>query len=86
LDALRLDGNAAAGLLQEVFGADVTTAAGTCGGCGATEALGAVLVYVAAGTVLRCPHCESVLMRIVRSSDRLWVDVRGVRSLELRTT
>ena len=85
MDGLRLDGNAAAGLLQDIFGMDVTVADGTCDGCGSTEALGAVHVYLAAGTVLRCPHCESVLMSVVRSERRLWVDVRGVRSLELRT-
>lgn len=79
----RLDGNAVAGLLQEVFGVETTPALGTCDGCGASSALGAVHVYVGAGTVLRCPHCSSVLMRIVRSGTRLWVDLRGVRSLEL---
>jgi hypothetical protein len=85
VDALRLDGNAAAGLLQEVFGTDVTDAAGTCDDCGATELLGAVHVYVGAGTVFRCPHCDAVLMRVVRSQARTWIDVRGVRSLALRT-
>lgn len=83
MDALRLDGNAAAGLLYEVFAADVTTASGTCDGCGATEAVGAVHVYQAAGTVLRCPHCESVLLKIVSDGTRFWMDARGLRALEL---
>ena len=84
MENLRLDGNAVAGLLQEVFAAEVTTAIGTCAGCGAVEAVGAVHVYNAAGTVLRCPHCEAVLMKLVTDGTRIWIDVRGVRTLELR--
>jgi hypothetical protein len=83
MDELRLDGNAAAGILQEVFATEVTTAVGTCGGCGAVDAVGAVHVYIAAGVVLRCPHCDGVLMRIVQGRERVWVDLSGVRSLEL---
>ena len=85
MEKLRLDGNAVAGLLQEVFAAEVTTAIGTCAGCGAVEAVGAVHVYNAAGTVLRCPHCEAVLMKLVTDGTRIWIDVRGVRTLELRS-
>jgi hypothetical protein len=85
MEELRLDGNAAAGLLQEVFATEITTAVGTCDVCGATEAVGAVHVYRAAGTVLRCPHCESVLIKIVRSGERIWVDLRGVRTLQVRS-
>jgi Zn finger protein HypA/HybF involved in hydrogenase expression len=84
MDELKLDGNAAAGILQEIFAVEVTTARGTCDGCGAVEAVGAVAVYVAAGYVLRCPHCDSVLMKIVTDGERIWADLRGVRSLELR--
>jgi hypothetical protein len=83
MEALRLDGNAAAGLLYEVFGAEVTTASGTCDECGATDAVGAVHVYQAAGTVLRCPHCHAVLLKIVSDGSRFWVDARGLRTLEL---
>ena len=84
MDALRLDGNAAAGILREVFGSEMTTALGTCGSCGAVGPVGAVHVYVSAGMVLRCPSCEAVLMRIVESESRLWVDLTGLRSIELR--
>jgi Zn finger protein HypA/HybF involved in hydrogenase expression len=87
MDALKLDGNAAAGLLQEVFAFEVTAATGTCDNCGAIEAIGALVVYsYAPGTVLRCPHCDSVLMRIVTDGTRYWVDLRGVRSLESTST
>ena len=81
---LRLDGNAAAGLLGEIFVREVTVAVGTCAACGARSQFGAVHVYAhAPGIVLRCPRCEAVLMRIVQAGERYWLDVRGVRSLEL---
>ena len=44
MDELTLDGNAAAGILQQVFAAEVTTARGTCAGCGQVDALGAVVL------------------------------------------
>lgn len=85
MDALKLDGNAAAGVLQQVFAAEITLATGTCDECGAVEAIGAVAVYARVpGTVLRCPHCDGVLMKIVTAGDRVWVDLRGLRTLELR--
>jgi hypothetical protein len=86
MDALRLDGNAAAGLLRQVFAMEVTTAVGTCRTCGAVNAVGAVHLYVSAGHVLRCPTCDSVLIRVVESGERIWVDLSGVRSLELDPT
>ena len=87
MDKLKLDGNAAAGVLQEIFAVEVTSATGTCDSCGAVEAVGALAVYAyAPGTVLRCPHCDAVLMRIVTDGTRYWVDLKGVRSLELTST
>ena len=41
MDEHRLDGNAAAGLLAEVFTFDITTARAACTGCGATGEVGA---------------------------------------------
>jgi uncharacterized protein DUF6510 len=86
MEALRLDGNAAAGLLSEVFACEVTTAVGTCDSCGSAEPVGAIHVYLGAGTVLRCPHCEAVVMKVVTDGERLWVDVRGLRTLEVGPT
>jgi hypothetical protein len=86
MDELRLDGNAIAGLLAEVFAVEMTTARGTCDGCGAVEPIGAVHVYKAAGYVLRCPHCDAVLAKLVTDGSRTWADLRGVRALELQTS
>jgi uncharacterized protein DUF6510 len=83
----RLDGNAIGGLLQEIFTMDMTVARGTCASCGAVNEVGRVHVYVhAPGTVVRCPGCEQVLMRIVRGGGRYWVDLTGMRSLEFAET
>jgi ribosomal protein S27E len=83
MEELTLDGNAVAGLLLEVFGAEMTTARGVCAGCGADDQIGAVLVYRAAGYVLRCPQCGAVLAKLVSDGSRAWIDLRGLRSLEL---
>jgi Family of unknown function (DUF6510) len=85
MDELVLDGNAAAGVLQQVFAAEVTTAQGTCAGCGNVDALGAVVVYSSGpGMVLRCRRCESVLAKIATDGERIWLDIRGVAGLELQ--
>ena len=82
---LRVDGNAIAGLLQEIFVAEVTAARSACGGCGAIEPVGALVVYLAGpGVVVRCPHCDGIMIRIVRNGGRTWLDLSGTRSIELR--
>ena len=83
MDELMLDGNAVAGLLREVFAVEMTTAVGTCNGCGATNEVGAVRVFRGAGVVLRCPNCDTALVKIVRGDARLWIALPGVRALEL---
>ena len=84
MDNPMLDGNAVAGLLQEVFAADVTSAVGSCATCGAREPVAATHVYRGAGVVLRCPHCDNTLAVIVRGERRVWITVPGIRALELR--
>jgi ribosomal protein S27E len=82
---LKLDGNAAAGLFRELFAFELTAARGRCNNCGAVAEIGAVMVYSnAPGTVLRCPTCGAVLMRVAGSEDRYWLDVRGITWLEIR--
>ena len=79
-EAVRLDGNAAAGILSEVFVPDITTARATCANCGAIRALGALLVYAhGMGMVVRCPSCDAVVLRVARTRTRLWLDAMGAR-------
>ena len=82
MDALMLDGNAVAGLLQEMFAVEITTAVGTCGGCGSSDPVGAMRVYRGAGVVMRCPHCDNTLVTIVKSDNRVWIGFPGVRVLQ----
>ncbi len=80
----KLDGNAAAGTLQEIFPFDMTLVQATCTGCGTTNAIGALAVYMhGMGTVVRCPSCESVLIRVVHIKGRYWLDMQGVRVLQI---
>ena len=79
----RLDGNSIAGLLENVFGRDLTVALGVCGTCGAERHVGALHVYRAAGIVVRCPDCESVLMRVVEAPQRTWIDMQGVATMQI---
>lgn len=81
-NALRLDGNAAAGILSELFVPDLTAARATCAGCGATRAVGALLVYAhGMGTVMRCPGCDSVMLCVTRTGTGLWLDATGARRI-----
>jgi hypothetical protein len=81
---LRLDGNGAAGLLQEVFPFEMTNVSTTCAGCGAVGRVGAMPVYAnAPGVVLRCARCDNVQIRIARDAGRYWVELRGVSCLEI---
>ncbi|HEY9229412.1 MAG TPA: DUF6510 family protein [Gemmatimonadaceae bacterium] len=79
VEEMRLDGNAAAGLLSEIFAPDVTVARATCGGCGADHAVGELLDYgQEMGTILRCPDCNSAMMRVV-AMRRAWrIDASGM--------
>jgi hypothetical protein len=80
----KLDGNAIGGLLLELFGVEMTVATGVCGHCGATEVVARLEVYARApGTVVRCPSCGGVLMRVVRAPGRTWLDLSGLRTLTI---
>jgi hypothetical protein len=82
---LVLDGNALAGVLREIFALDVTAFASECAACRAREPVAALKAYVRApGLVLRCRHCEAVILRMARANGRMWLDARGLRYLELR--
>ena len=82
-DELRLDGNAAAGTLGEVFSFEVTTAEYACGGCGRIDRLGGAMVYEVRelGIIVRCPSCENALIRLAHNRERHMVDLRGMRYL-----
>jgi hypothetical protein len=84
-ELLRLDGNAAAGTLGEVFFFEVTTAYYACEGCGRVDQIGAAMVYEVRGlgTIVRCPSCDNALIRLARNRGGNMVDLRGIRYLQV---
>jgi hypothetical protein len=81
-DVMPLDGNAAGGLLRELFALDVTAANITCAGCGSVAAIGEARLYaVAMGAVLRCANCNTAVLRLTHTPAGFWLDMRGARTL-----
>jgi hypothetical protein len=83
---LKLDGNAMAGLLGELFVDDVTDARGACASCGSIADMGEQHVYMypqSPGAVLRCARCESVLMVVVRTRGHVRFGLQGLAWLEV---
>ncbi len=79
-----VDGNAAAGILAQMFSTDITDAMGTCRLCGHRAAIGQVRAYVdAPGVVLRCSECDHILMRWTVTPTATWLEMPGLRSLEM---
>ena len=79
-----LDGNAVAGTLAEVFVVDMTVARTTCAMCEDTRPMAELRAFVrSAGTVLRCSSCGAAQVRMVRAPDRAWLDLQGVKVLQL---
>lgn len=77
-DELILDGNAVAGLLEEVFGWEMTASPAQCAHCGHVGECGTLLAFVGGpGTVLRCSVCKEIVLRIVQTETATYVDARG---------
>ena len=82
---LMVDGNAVAGLLQEIFGLEMTASPAECANCGQVNDMGALLAFTQApGAVLRCPACEEVMLRIVQTPDVIYLDARGAAQIRIK--
>ena len=80
----RLDGNAAGGLLNEIFPFEMTTAEVVCSGCGAAKQIGELMFYDhRMGSVLRCPGCDTSVLRITHIRESYWLDLSGITRLRL---
>lgn len=80
----RLDINAAAGPLAELFAVDLTMATVQCDGCAATTDLARYDVYAhGPGLVIRCRGCDHVVLRYSTAGGRLRLDMTGTRLLIL---
>ena len=83
---LRLDGNAAAGILREVFVYEMSAARGACASCGAVAQMGSQHLYMyplSPGAVLRCATCQDVLMVVVHAGGRYRLALPGLSWLEM---
>ena len=82
VDDAVLDGNAVGGMLGTLFAAEMTAVPGKCAQCGTMSAVGSLRAYVRApGTVLRCPACGGVVIRVVETAEATYVDARGAAYL-----
>ena len=78
-----LDGNAIAGMLEAVFGTEMTTSSGACTGCGRRSLVAELAVYLQGpGTVVRCRHCGGVVIVLVEVREVTCVDLNGLEALE----
>jgi hypothetical protein len=85
-DEQHLDGNAAGGVLGQIFAVEMTTAEVICANCDTVGPIGAALVYaMTMGTIIRCPGCGEALMRIAHGPQRYWIDFSGTRLLQINT-
>lgn len=81
-----LDGNAIAGDLAKVFGADLTAAVATCMTCGSRGMLAELRVYrTAMGSVGRCPHCDTIVVVVTHGAEHPMVSLLGLRALDSET-
>ena len=86
---LRLDGNAAAGTLRELFVHDVSAARGQCAACGTIAQMGSQHLYMSPlspGAVLRCASCQEVLLVVVYARGRYRLGMQGLVWLEMLDT
>jgi len=83
-DRLTLDANAVAGLLQEIFGSEMTVVTSQCAHCGNQAEVGTLRAYVGPAVVLRCSVCTGIVARIAVMPDgRHRIDMRGAAFLSL---
>jgi hypothetical protein len=85
--ALMLDGNAVAGVLQDIFGVEMAANPAECASCGNVSELGGLMACTQTpGAVLRCPACEAVMVTIVQTPVAIYLDARGAAYLKLKRT
>ena len=81
---LRLDGNAAGGLLNEIFPFEMTTAEATCRGCGTTKLVGELMLYQhGMGSILRCGGCDTAMLRVTHIRGCYRLDLSGMNCLRI---
>jgi Family of unknown function (DUF6510) len=82
VDELHTDGNTIAGLLQEVFVAEITACGRVCQSCGQQHPIGSHRLYTGAGYVLRCPGCGDIAACITTLPGQYAISLRGTWRLD----
>jgi ribosomal protein S27E len=78
-----VDGNAAAGALQELFAVEPTTIRGQCASCSRISMLADTRVYFGGpGLVMRCRGCGSELLSLATTPEGTWLEVSGLTRLD----
>lgn len=78
----RVDGNAAGGLLLEIFGREMTTARATCRYCAQEAALADAVAEVDdAGVILLCRGCSPMLLTCLRVEGEQTLTIGGLTRL-----
>jgi hypothetical protein len=83
----RLDGNAAAGMLREIFVHEMSTARGECASCGRIAQIGSGHLYLSPlspGVVLRCQTCQHLLMVLVHNERGYRLGLNGLKWVEIQ--
>lgn len=81
----RLDGNAAAGALGELFGRDMTLAEGVCAHCRRSGPLAETIAEVDAdGVILICRGCRHTLLTYVSTPGRTSFAAAGLTEIRWR--
>jgi hypothetical protein len=76
--SLMVDGNALAGLFQQIFDVEMTVAPVECASCGREGEMGSLWAFIASpGYVLRCPACHNIILRVVITPKQVYLDARG---------
>lgn len=77
-----LDGNAVAGALADVLGADATVVRLRCASCASVDVVaGTALTLTPMGAVARCRTCGTALLTVVDDGVRTWLGMPGAAAI-----
>jgi ribosomal protein S27E len=74
---MHTDGNELAGVLDELFGTEMSGAQRRCGSCRELRVVAEHPLYHGAGYVLRCPACGDLAATVVEHAGGYAVTLRG---------
>jgi ribosomal protein S27E len=74
---MHTDGNELAGVLDELFGTEMSGARRRCASCRELRVVAEHPLYHGAGQVLRCPACGDIAATVIEHSGGYAVTLRG---------